>query len=421
MRYRWIRRAAVCLLAGGLFLGGDRLRTEAAEAKTAGTETKTGTQTSGEEDLSLMCGGIWQVLTESKTNGAGDSQAGASAEPQARSAAGASLATAAQVPEGEAGEAENEYEDLAIANVRRYVNVRREATTESAIVGKIYNGAVAQILETVEGEDGQWFRIVSGNVEGYIKSEYFLYGQTAAEAIDNYVTRYATVIVTRLNVRKEPDITSKRVGFVDSGEKLLVLERDGDWLKVQYTDDHTGYVAAEFTSIVEEFVYAKTLEEEAAELAARRALEARQKVPEEQAAERTEITVIPPSGNYGDNAELRAEIVAYAMQFLGNRYVHGGRSLVTGTDCSGFTSLIYAEFGYSLSRTPAGQLSSAGREVSMSEIQPGDIICYGSKKCSHVALYIGDGKIIHAANSRKGVIISGTDFGKILGVKNVID
>ena len=68
-----------------------------------------------------------------------------------------------------------------------------------------------------------------------------------------------------------------------------------------------------------------------------------------------------------------------------------------GTDCSGFTSLIYAEFGYSVSRTPAGQLSNAGRSISYSEIQPGDIICYGSKgKCTHVAMYIGDGRYIHS-------------------------
>lgn len=420
MKYGWIRRAAFCLLAGGLLLSGSGLQTEAAAAGMTGPESKTGTPASGEENLNLMCGGIWQVLTESNSKISGEGQPG-TAEASARNMAGAPLAADADSSRSEAAETENEYEDLAIANVRRYVNVRREATTESSIVGKIYNGAVAQILETVEGKDGQWFRIVSGNVEGYIKSEYFLYGQAAAEAIDDYVTRYATVIVSRLNVRKEPDITSKRVGFVDSGEKLLLLEKDGDWLKVQYTDERTGYVAAEFTSIMEEFVYAKTLEEEAAEIAARRALEERQRVPEEQAAEKTEITVVPPSGNYGSNAELRDEIVAYAMQFLGNRYVHGGRSLVTGTDCSGFTSLIYAEFGYSISRTPAGQLSGAGREVAFSEIQPGDIICYGSKKCSHVAMYIGDGKIIHAANSRKGVIISGTDFGNILGVKNVID
>lgn len=419
-RYDWMRRAAVCFLAGGLLLSGDLLQTKAAEAGRAGAEISTKTSSSEEEDLNLMCGGIWQVLKESGSKTSGNGQPGAEGQ-DTQELGGEPLAMAAHIPGDEAEEEENEYEDLAIANVRRYVNVRSQATTESAILGKIYNGAVAQILETVDGEDGQWFRIVSGNVEGYIKSEYFLYGQAAAEAIDDYVTRYATVIVTRLNVRKEPDITSKRVGFVDSGEKLLLLEKDGDWLKVQYTDDHAGYVAAEFTTIVEEFVYAKTLEEEAAEIAARRALEERQRVSEEKAAEKTEITVIPPSGNYGDNAELRSEIVAYAMQFLGNRYVHGGRSLTTGTDCSGFTSLIYAEFGYSISRTPAGQLSNAGREVSLSEIQPGDIICYGSRKCSHVALYIGDGKIIHEANSRKGVIISGTDFGKILGVKNVID
>ena len=111
----------------------------------------------------------------------------------------------------------------------------------------------------------------------------------------------------------------------------------------------------------------------------------------------------------------------YSMQFLGNKYVHGGNSLVTGTDCSGFTSLIYAEFGYALSRTPAGQLSGAGRGIDYSEIQPGDIICYGKSKCTHVALYIGDGQIIHAANSKKGVVIYEADYDNILGVRNVID
>ena len=127
---------------------------------------------------------------------------------------------------------------------------------------------------------------------------------------------------------------------------------------------------------------------------------------------------------YADNAELRAAIVEYAMQYLGNVYVHGGKSLDSGTDCSGFTCFIYADFGYSISRTPSGQLSSAGRSIDYSEIQPGDIICYtsnGGRSCTHVGLYIGDGQIIHAANSRKGVIISNADYSTIMGVKNVID
>lgn len=317
---------------------------------------------------------------------------------------------------------ENEYADLALANVTNYVNVRTEANTGSAIVGKIYDGAVAQILETVEGEEGQWFRIISGNVEGYIKSEFFLHGDAAAEVIDQYVTRYAVVLADRLNVRENPDIEAKRIGFIDNGERVKLLESGSEWLKVQYTENQSGYVAAEYVTIVEEFVYAKTLEEEAAELAARRALEARQHVSESLAAENTAITAAPPSGEYSDNGELRSGIIEYAKQFLGNRYVHGGQSLESGTDCSGFTSLIYAQFGYSVSRTPAGQLAGDGRSIAYSEARPGDIICYGSGgKCTHVALYLGDGQIIHSANSRKGVVIYQADYDTIIGVKSIID
>lgn len=316
---------------------------------------------------------------------------------------------------------ESEYADLAIANVNRYVNVRKEPNTDSAIVGKIYNGAVAQVL-SVAGEEDDWFQIVSGNAEGYIKAEYFLYGDAAEAVIDDYVTRYASVIVDRLNVRKEPDIESSRIGYIDKEEKVKILENLGEWLKVQYTDKSTGYVAAQYVAVSEEFVYAKTLEEEAKELAEKRALEERKRISEAQAAENTVINVTPPDTTYSTNSELRQQIVDYAMQFLGNKYVHGGQSLAGGTDCSGFTSLIYKDFGYSLSRTPAGQLSGAGRSISYSEAQPGDIICYGSSgKCTHVAMYIGNGEIIHAANSRKGVIIGRADYDTILGVKNVID
>lgn len=315
----------------------------------------------------------------------------------------------------------NEYANLAISNVTNYVNIRTLPSTEGEIVGKIYHGAVAQVLD-IAGDDGDWFHIISGNAEGYIKAEFFLYGEAAAAVMEDYVTRYAVVIADRLNVRVEPDIESSRIGYIDNGEKVRLLENLGDWIKVQYTDAKTGYVAAEYVNIAEEFVYAKTLEEEAAELAARRALEARAAVSEQAVAENTAITVEPPSGNYSDNAELRASIVDYAMQYLGNVYIHGGQTLAGGTDCSGFTSLIYAEFGYSVSRTPGGQLSSNGRSISYSEAQPGDIICYGKNgKCTHVALYIGDGQIIHSANSRKGVVIYNADYDTIIGVKNIID
>lgn len=316
---------------------------------------------------------------------------------------------------------ENEYADLAIAQVSNYVNVRSLPNTDSDIVGKIYNGAVAQVL-SVAGEENDWFQIISGNVEGYIKAEFFLYGDAAAEVIDQYVTRYANVIADRLNVREQPSTESKRIGYIDNGEKVQLLENQGEWLKVQYTDGKEGYVSAQYVTISEEFVYGKTLEEEAKEQEERKILEERENVTEQEVAEDVTIMVTEPVGTYSSNAELRSSIVNYAMQFLGNRYVHGGNSLVTGTDCSGFTSLIYKEFGYSLSRTPSGQLSSNGRSIDYSQIQPGDIICYGKGgKCTHVALYIGNGQIIHSANSRKGVVIYQADYDTIIGIKNVID
>ena len=318
-------------------------------------------------------------------------------------------------------EPESEYANLAIAQVDHYVNVRKEPNTDSEILGKIYNGAVAQILEAA-GEEQDWFHVISGSVDGYIKSEFFLYGDAAVEAVYNYVNLYATVTANRLNVRQEQSAESKRIGYIDRGEKVKVLELLGDWLLVQYTDDRTGYVAAEYVTVSEEFIYAKSIEEERAEQAARQELAARM-AAEEQHTPESVVTapLTPPETTYTTNEELRRSIVDYAMQYLGYPYVHGGRSLATGTDCSGFTCYIYADFGYSLSRTPSGQYSSNGRSIDYSEIQPGDIICYGKSKCTHVGLYIGDGQIIHEANSRKCVVIYNADYDTIMGIKNVID
>ena len=317
---------------------------------------------------------------------------------------------------------ESEYANFAIADVNDYVNVRNMPSTDGEIVGKIFDGAVAEIL-ALAGENDEWFQIISGNVEGYIKAEFFIYGEDAALVMDEYVTRYAKVQADRLNVRKEPTTDSSRIGYLSQDEKVMMLEDCGDWIKVQYTTQKEGYVAKEYVMILEEYTYAKTLEEERAEIAARKALEERQKESENKAPEI--ITNIQlPSTNYSTNAELRAAIVAYALGFVGDKYVSGGTSLATGTDCSGFTCFIYADYGYSISRTPEGQYSGAGRAIDISEIQPGDIVCYssnGGKSCTHVAMYIGDGQVVHAANSRKGVITSKVEYEPIIGVRNVID
>lgn len=320
--------------------------------------------------------------------------------------------------------------ELAIANVNDYINVRSGPGTDNPIIGKLYDGSVAQVLD-VAGENGEWFHISSGNVEGYAKAEFFLYGDAATQVLDDYVTRYALVQADRLNVREEPDLEARKLGSVNTGRRLVVLEDCGEWIKVQYTDREAGYVSAEYVMLTEEFTYAKSLEEERAEREAARAAAVQAAAAAAQTSALAsgntgnETAYTPPEITNFDSADdLRAAIVEYAKQYLGNVYIHGGSSLANGTDCSGFTCFIYADFGYSISRTPGGQLSGAGRSIDYSEIKPGDIVCYtsnGGRSCTHVGLYIGDGQIIHSANSRKGVIISDVNYSTIMGIKNVID
>lgn len=403
MKSRWIQTVVLSVMAFALILGAGNLEIHA----------KTETLLS-DQPVAMAAG------SEGKQTESGETEDIADETAEMTETETLEAETEETVESQEETE-ENEYADLAIAQVSNYVNVRSLPNTDSDIVGKIYNGAVAQVL-SVTGEDHDWFQIVSGNVEGYIKAEFFLYGDAAAEVIDQYVTRYANVIADRLNVREQPSTESKRIGYIDNGERVQLLENQGEWLRVRYTDGKEGYVSSQYVTISEEFVYGKTLEEEAKEQEERKILEERENVTEQEVAEDVTIVVTEPVGTYSSNAELRSSIVNYAMQFLGNRYVHGGSSLVTGTDCSGFTSLIYKEFGYSLSRTPSGQLSSNGKSIDYSQIQPGDIICYGKGgKCTHVALYIGNGQIIHSANSRKGVVIYQADYDTMIGIKNVID
>lgn len=129
------------------------------------------------------------------------------------------------------------------------------------------------------------------------------------------------------------------------------------------------------------------------------------------------------SGNYTPQeiTELRSAIVEYAKQYLGNRYVPAGPTLEGGTDCSGFTCYVFRDFGIETYRTSSEIYHYDGRSIDISEAQPGDIVCYGDKECSHVAIYIGDELIIHSANSGAGVKIGDAYYDNILDVKNVLD
>ena len=116
----------------------------------------------------------------------------------------------------------------------------------------------------------------------------------------------------------------------------------------------------------------------------------------------------------GGSAQGRA-VADYGLQFVGNPYVYGGTSLTNGADCSGFVQQVYKHFGYSLPRSSSEQ-RSAGREVSYSEAQPGDLICYAG----HVAIYIGNGQIVHASTPTTGIKVGTATYRTILSVRRIV-
>ena len=115
-------------------------------------------------------------------------------------------------------------------------------------------------------------------------------------------------------------------------------------------------------------------------------------------------------------------VVNYAKRYIGLKYVHAGRSLATGTDCSGFTSLIYKEFGVTLPKTVSGQVNK-GTYVKKADLQKGDLVFYssGTSYATHVSIYIGDGKVIHESNPRDGVKISSVNMMKYITARRVIN
>ena len=139
----------------------------------------------------------------------------------------------------------------------------------------------------------------------------------------------------------------------------------------------------------------------------------------------TAVPTVAPKEEVAETPEasvLGSEVVKYALQFVGNPYKYGGTSLTNGTDCAGFTQAVYAHFGYSLARSSKGQAASTEFteiEVDLAELLPGDLIFYANSSgvVYHVALYIGDGKVVHAANAKKGIVIADYSYYNMVPYK----
>ena len=228
--------------------------------------------------------------------------------------------------------------------------------------------AACEILST----DGEWTEISSGNVTGFVNNAFLVTGDDAYELALEIVQKVATVQTDTLRVRQEANTESDILSLVGNGEDLVVVEEIDGWVKVE-VDDHEGYVSAEFVTVSLKLPAAMTL---------------------------TEL-------HFGQGvSDGRVALCEFALQYVGNPYVWGGTSLTKGADCSGFVLSVFANYGYSLPHSSRSQ-ANCGTRIKSSELQPGDLIFYGSgKSINHVAIYIGGGQIVHASNKRDGIKIS---------------
>ena len=277
------------------------------------------------------------------------------------------------------------YKNLGLAVVDGNLNILKEANTSSSVVGKMTNYAACEIL----GEENGFYKISSGNAEGYVSKDYMIVGEDALVIAQKEARYIATVITETLRVRTSPTTDSSVISTISKGEEFFIIEELEGWLKVELTN-FQGYISKEYVKTEMKLKTGNTMKELV----------------------------------YGEGiSDTRVNLVNFALQYVGGRYVWGGETLGVGVDCSGFTMRVYETVGIKLPHYSASQ-PSYGVKISRAELKPGDLIFYSSSnRIDHVAIYIGNGQIIHANDERTGICISSafSNTGKpVIGIKRVI-
>lgn len=264
------------------------------------------------------------------------------------------------------------YTNLGIANVSDHLNIRAIAAEDGRLVGKLPKDAACEVIDM----DDAWVHIQSGKVEGYVSRDYLLTGVLAKLKAEELATTVATVTTDSLKVRAEPSLEAEVITLVPRGEELEVSAVEGDWVKV-FLDDDEVFVSAEYVEVSAELGTAVTMSELL----------------------------------YGQGiSDVRVDICQYAKEFIGNPYVWGGTSLTKGADCSGFVMSVFKKYGVRLPHSSRAQ-ANCGTTIKVSEAKPGDLIFYGKgKTINHVAIYIGNGQVIHASSPRTGIRISNVSY-----------
>jgi len=245
------------------------------------------------------------------------------------------------------------------------VNVRAGASTGSEILGRVQTG----VTVTIYGMSGDFYRIRHNGATAYMHRDFVDTASVRAVPQQAVVSGYTHVTVassTGVNLRQAPSTSAVIITSLSNNTAVRLLEQGEQWHRVEH-NGRAGYVSAEFSTL--------------------------------------------QTGEMPDDS-LRANLVAFAKQHMGVRYVWGGTSLTTGVDCSGFTQSVFRHFGVNINRVSRDQINN-GTRITRDQLQPGDLVFFSyhiGGQIAHVGIYIGGGQFVHSASgSAMRVIISGLD------------
>lgn len=290
------------------------------------------------------------------------------------------------------------------------LNMREKPSTQSTKLGQLNNKEEINIIERTNDE---WLQVQTSNgKKAYVFAEYI-----SIEEAEGVITGQG------VRLRDYPSVTNSTIlQTLKKGEEVVIEYTVEGWCKVIYNGKE-GFVS-------QEYVDSKFIKEiKTKKLSEVKKIEPTQETEEiihtnkDNESSNSDSQEQDANTSVATGKDLGEEIVKDALQFVGNPYVYGGNSLTNGVDCSGFTQQIMKRHGINISRISSSQYANDGYKVSKEELQKGDLVFFGyNGSVSHVAIYIGDGKMIHSNNSSTGIIISTlANSGKpYIGAKRVI-
>lgn len=279
----------------------------------------------------------------------------------------------------------NFYDNIGVSTARDYINVRKTAKANGQIIGKLPGKAGCEIL----GSSGDFYKIKSGKITGYVSKKYLATGKRAEDLALQYADLRAIIKIAALKVRSGPGTKYKQWTTIRREETYIVTNQLDGWVEIEIDEgSDKGYISTQQNYVEVRYALDQAIE------------------------------FHPVTSNV---SSTRNNIKNTALKYIGGSYVWGGNDLSSGVDCSGFVQQIFKKYGVSLPRVAREQAKS-GTEVKSSNKKVGDLVFYTNSNgvVDHVAIYIGNNQVVHAASTKRGIIISNWDYRTPKCIRNVL-